>query len=52
MSDWIKWFLLGLLSIAFGVFALGNAIAASVAVTVVTGVLLLIAGALQVVGYR
>ncbi|WP_170361855.1 HdeD family acid-resistance protein [Ruegeria arenilitoris] len=50
MSDWIKWFLLGLLSIAFGVFALGNAIAASVAVTVVTGVLLLIAGALQVVG--
>ena len=50
MSDWIKWLLLGLLSIAFGVFALGNAIAASLAVTVVTGVLLLIAGALQVVG--
>ncbi|WP_170334587.1 HdeD family acid-resistance protein [Ruegeria arenilitoris] len=50
MSDWIKWLLLGLLSIAFGVFALGNAIAASIAVTVVTGVLLLIAGTLQVVG--
>ncbi len=50
MSDWIKWLLLGLLSIAFGVFALGNAIAASIAVTVVTGVLLLIAGAMQVVG--
>ncbi|RBW61222.1 HdeD family acid-resistance protein [Ruegeria sp. A3M17] len=50
MSDWVKWLLLGLLSIAFGVFALGNAIAASVAVTLVTGVLLLIAGAFQVVG--
>lgn len=50
MSDWVKWLLLGLLSIAFGVFALGNAIAASLAVTVVTGALLLIAGAMQVVG--
>ena len=50
MSDWIKWLVLGLLSIAFGVFALGNAVAASLAVTVVTGVLLLISGALQVVG--
>ena len=50
MSDWIKWLLLGLLSIAFGIFVLGAPVVASVAVTVVTGVLLLISGALQVVG--
>ncbi|WP_298851144.1 HdeD family acid-resistance protein [uncultured Ruegeria sp.] len=50
MSDWIKWLLLGLLSIAFGVFALGNAVAASLAVTVVTGALLLVSGAFQIVG--
>ncbi|SDX68242.1 Uncharacterized membrane protein HdeD, DUF308 family [Ruegeria halocynthiae] len=50
MSDWVKWLLLGLLSIAFGVFVLGAPVVASVAVTVVTGVLLLIAGGLQVVG--
>ncbi|WP_170418421.1 HdeD family acid-resistance protein [Ruegeria atlantica] len=50
MSDWVKWLLLGLLSIAFGIFVLGAPVVASVAVTVVTGVLLLISGALQVVG--
>lgn len=50
MSDWIKWLLLGLLSIAFGIFVLGAPVVASVAVTVVTGVLLLIAGGLQIVG--
>ncbi len=50
MSDWIKWLLLGLLSIAFGIFVLGAPAVASIAVTVVTGVLLLISGALQVVG--
>ena len=50
MSDWVKWLLLGLLSIAFGVFVLGAPVVASVAVTVVTGVLLLIAGGLQIVG--
>ncbi|WP_299984209.1 HdeD family acid-resistance protein [uncultured Ruegeria sp.] len=50
MSDWIKWLLLGLLSIAFGIFVLGAPVVASVAVTVVTGVLLLIAGGMQIVG--
>ncbi|WP_108861672.1 HdeD family acid-resistance protein [Ruegeria sp. Alg231-54] len=50
MSDWVKWLLLGLLSIAFGIFVLGAPVVASVAVTVVTGVLLLISGALQVFG--
>ena len=50
MSDWIKWLLLGLLSIAFGIFVLGAPVVASVAVTVITGILLLISGVLQVVG--
>ncbi|KUJ77662.1 HdeD family acid-resistance protein [Ruegeria profundi] len=50
MSDWIKWLLLGLLSIAFGIFVLGAPVVASIAVTMVTGVLLLISGGLQVVG--
>ncbi|MCX8954218.1 MULTISPECIES: DUF308 domain-containing protein [unclassified Ruegeria] len=50
MSDWTKWLLLGLLSIVFGIFVLGAPVVASITVTVVTGVLLLISGALQVVG--
>ena len=50
MSDWVKWLLLGLLSIAFGIFVLGAPVVASIAVTVVTGVLLLVSGVLQVVG--
>ncbi|WP_223162477.1 HdeD family acid-resistance protein [Ruegeria intermedia] len=50
MSDWVKWLLMGLLSIVFGIFVLGAPIVASVAVTVVTGALLLISGVLQVVG--
>ena len=50
MSDWIKWLLLGLLSIVFGIFVLGAPVVASIAVTVVTGVLLLVSGVLQVVG--
>ena len=50
MSDWIKWLLLGLLSIVFGIFVLGAPAVASIAVTVITGVLLLVSGALQVVG--
>ena len=47
MSDWVKWLLLGLLSIVFGIFVLGAPVVASIAVTVVTGVLLLISGALR-----
>lgn len=49
MKDWIKWLLLGLASIAFGVFALGNAVLASLAVTTITGALFLIIGAFQLV---
>jgi uncharacterized membrane protein HdeD (DUF308 family) len=52
MTPWMKWLLLGLLSLAFGVFVLANPVAASVAVTVVAGVLFLISGSFQtVVGF-
>lgn len=49
MRDWVKWLLVGLLFMAFGVFALANTVAASLAVTTITGVLFLIAGAAQIV---
>ena len=48
MSEWVKWLLLGILSVVFGIFVLGNTFAASIAVTVVTGVVFLISGGLQV----
>ena len=50
MCDRIRWLLLAQPPIAFGVFASGNSVGASIGVTVVTGVLLLTAGALQVSG--
>ncbi|MEP2715108.1 DUF308 domain-containing protein [Pseudophaeobacter sp.] len=50
MSDWLKMLLLGLLSILFGVFILGAPVVASIAVTAITGFLLLVSGGLQVVG--
>ncbi|MFV0359179.1 HdeD family acid-resistance protein [Tropicimonas sp.] len=49
MRPWIIWIVLGALSILFGVLSLGNAVAASIAVTVLTGALLLIAGVFQAV---
>ena len=50
MSDWVKLLLLGLLSLVFGVFILGAPVVASIAVTAVTGILLLVSGGFQVVG--
>ncbi|MBE1283739.1 MAG: hypothetical protein GJ676_10555 [Rhodobacteraceae bacterium] len=50
MSDWLKWLLLGLLSIVFGVIVLGNTVVASLAVATLTGALLLASGIFQVVG--
>ncbi len=50
MKDWMKWLLLGLVSVAFGIFALGNAVIASVAVTTMTGILFLFAGGFQIIG--
>jgi uncharacterized membrane protein HdeD (DUF308 family) len=49
MKDWLKWLLLGLLSVAFGIYVLGNTVVASIAVTAFVGVLFLISGAAQVV---
>lgn len=52
MKPWLKWLLLGILSLAFGVFVLANPVAASIAVTLVAGVLFLISGSFQtVVGF-
>jgi len=45
---WTKWLVLGVASVVFGVLALGNAVATSVAVTLVTGLLLAAAGGVQV----
>ena len=48
MSEWTRWLLLGCLSVLFGALALGNAVAVSFAITLVTGSLLILAGAIQV----
>lgn len=48
MKEWLKWVLLGVLSLLFGFYTLGNAVVASVAVTAVLGILLLISGGFQV----
>ena len=49
MKPWMKWLLLGILSVAFGVFVLGNTVAASFAVTTLTGALFLVSGVFQAV---
>lgn len=52
MAVWLRWLLLGILSIVFGIFALNNAVLTSLAVTTVVGVLFLISGVIQaVVGF-
>lgn len=52
MKPWVKWLLLGALSIAFGLFVLANPAAASVAVTLIAGVMFLVGGSFQtVVGF-
>lgn len=48
MSIWAKWLALGLLSVVFGILALGNAVAVSLAIVWVTGTLLLISGVVQI----
>lgn len=49
MTSWIKWVLLGILSIAFGIFVLNNPVAASIAVTTLAGILFVVSGAFQFV---
>jgi len=48
MNEWVKWLLLGLLSVVFGVVVLGAPFVASLAITTLTGILLLISGVLQI----
>lgn len=50
MKDSTKWILLGALTLIFGVIVLANAAVASVAIATLTGIMLLIGGAFQVVG--
>lgn len=53
MKPWLIWLILGIISVLFGVIALGNAFAASVAVTLLTGSLFLISGVFQIAaGFR
>ena len=49
MKEWVKWLILGILSVVFGVIVLGNTVAASLAVTLVTGILFLVSGVFQAV---
>lgn len=48
MKIWMKWLIIGILSILFGIFVLANPVAASVAVTTVAGVLFLVSGGFQI----
>lgn len=50
MSESLKWTLLGLLTILFGVIVLGNTVVASLAIATLTGALLLAGGILQFIG--
>ena len=50
MSEWLKWLLLGLLSVVFGIIVLGAPVIASIAITTLTGFLLIISGVLQFIG--
>ncbi|MDO5757697.1 MAG: DUF308 domain-containing protein [Rhodobacterales bacterium] len=49
MKEWVKLLLLGALSLAFGVFVLGNTVMATLAVTTLAGALFLISGVFQIV---
>jgi len=50
MKEWVKWLALGILSIVFGVVVLGNTVVASMAVTTITGAMLLLSGVFQILG--
>ncbi|MEM8629837.1 MAG: DUF308 domain-containing protein [Pseudomonadota bacterium] len=50
MKPWMKWLLLGILSIVFGLFVLSNTGFASLAVTTIVGALFVLMGAFQIIG--
>jgi uncharacterized membrane protein HdeD (DUF308 family) len=48
MKESLKWLLLGILSVVFGIYILGNAYYASKAIASVIGILLLVSGTFQI----
>ena len=48
MKIWVKWLILGILSVVFGFFVLSNPIAASVAVTTLAGIMFAVSGGFQI----
>lgn len=48
MKTWMKWLLVGMVSVGFGGLALSNTVLASVSVTILTAILLGIAGVFQI----
>jgi uncharacterized membrane protein HdeD (DUF308 family) len=48
MKIWVKWLILGVLSVLFGIFVLANPVAASIAVTLVAGWLFIFSGGFQI----
>ncbi|WP_108261157.1 HdeD family acid-resistance protein [Mangrovicoccus ximenensis] len=49
MKTWLKWLLVGAVSVAFGILALSNTVIASVSVTILTAILLSVAGVFQII---
>lgn len=50
MSEWMKWLLLGLVTCLFGLMVLANTVIATMAITTLTGGLLLVSGGFQIFG--
>ena len=49
MKIWVRWLLLGILSVAFSFFVLSNPLAASIAVTTLAGILFAMSGGFQII---
>lgn len=47
MKTWMRWLIVGVLSVLFGLFVLANPVAASIAVTTLAGILFAISGGIQ-----
>lgn len=48
MKTWVKWLILGVISVAFGVFVLANPVAASITVTMLAGIMFVLSGGFQI----
>jgi uncharacterized membrane protein HdeD (DUF308 family) len=49
MKLWVKWLVLGIASLVFGLFVLGNPVAASLAVTLLAGIVFMMMGVAQII---